>query len=94
MINQSNDNNIQRVESELTPICPNCGDKLVAKIGTAIIVSPKCNKEFQLISVERMERGISHARINMDEVPTKQERQYWIGFTGGIRWTRQQEDWK
>ena len=91
MNNSFNDIDIQRSESELTPICPNCGDKFAAIIGSEIVISPRCNKQFQLISVERMERGISHARINMDEVPTKKEREYWIGFTGGIRWTKQQE---
>ena len=47
-----NDFKIDRSKYELPPICPNCGDKLVAKIGTAIIISPNCNIEFQLISLE------------------------------------------
>ena len=86
-----NDNNVDRLESGLAPICPNCGDSLVAIIGTEIVISPRCNKEFQLISVERMKRGISKSRINRETTPYKSHAEYLCGFIGGIKWTKQQE---
>lgn len=47
--------------------------------------------DFQLIQTNRIERGLSSARKNMQNVDNTPEREYWIGFVGGIRWSLQKE---
>ena len=73
------------------PLCPSCNGYLASKIGGLELSCTSCNMDFQLIQTNRIDRGLSNARRNMDNVSTKTEREYWVGFVGGIRWSLQKE---
>ena len=78
----------------LTALSSCCGNILLSKIGTEILVCSKCDTEYQLIPMNKIEKGLSNCRINMEKVKTKTEKEYWCGFIGGIRWSLQKENKK
>lgn len=77
--------------NHLEPLCPNCNGYLASKIGSLEISCTSCDLDYQLIQKNKIERGLSSARKNMQIAKDADLKEYWCGFIGGIRWSLQKE---
>lgn len=80
--------------NHLEPSCIDCNGYLASKIGGEELSCTVCNLDYKVIQTNRIERGLSSARKNMQTLYDEDEKQYWCGFIGGIRWSLQKESVK
>jgi hypothetical protein len=78
----------------LEPRSPCCFELLIAKIGSRKYVCEKCQNEFLIIEEWRIESELNRIRQNMQKAKLQSEKQYWIGFIGGMRYSKQLGDKK
>jgi hypothetical protein len=73
----------------LEPRSSCCLDLLCTKIGSNLIVCKKCDNEYYVISDLKLNTSLENIRYNMRKAKSKDQKQYWCGFIGGMRYTRQ-----
>ena len=73
----------------LEPLSKCCNDLLATKIGTNFLVCKKCEDEFFVIQEWKIQSELSSIVHKMKNTQDRFQQNYWIGFIGGMRYTRQ-----